>query len=120
MATKATWKRKIKAACQEAGTYRPQFDAVIDTLAATMAIRDEAEAQYKKSGSQPVIAHTNKGGHTNLKKHPALAVIQEQNQQALAYWRDLGLTPAGFKRLDGTAVEKKEASFEEVLAKIGV
>lgn len=120
MATKKTWKRKIKQACEEAGTYQPFFDNVINTLASIMEIRDATVEQYAASGGNPVVAHTNKGGHTNIVKNPALAIINEQNQQALAYWRDLGLTPAGFKRLDGTAVEKKEASFEEVLAKIGV
>lgn len=120
MAKRQTWKRKIKAACVEAGTYQAQFDFVIDTLAGIMEVRDTAQEQFKESGGSPVVKHTNKGGHTNLVKNPALVVINECNQQALAYWRDLGLTPAGFKRLDGTAVEKKEASFEEVLAKIGV
>lgn len=120
MATKATWKKKIKAACEEAGTYRSQFEIVIETLAEIMETRDEAAKQYKLSGNKPVIAHTNKGGHTNLVKNPALAVINEQNQQALAYWRDLGLTPSGFKRLDGKAVEQKDASFEDVLKGIGI
>ncbi len=120
MATKKTWKRKIKQACEEAGTYQPFFDNVINTLAAIMEIRDAAVEQYAASGGNPVVAHTNKGGHTNIVKNPALAIINEQNQQALAYWRDLGLTPSGFKKLNGDAVQKKETSFEDVLSGIGI
>ena len=120
MAKAKTWKRKIKQACEEAGTYQPFFDNVINTLAAIMEIRDAAVEQYAASGGNPVVAHTNKGGHTNIVKNPALAIINEQNQQALAYWRDLGLTPSGFKRLDGKAVEQKDASFEDVLKGIGI
>ena len=39
------WKNKIKKACRDAGTYKPYFDNVIDTLASILEKRDEAEAQ---------------------------------------------------------------------------
>ena len=39
MAKKATWKRRIKAACDEAGTYQPFFDLAIDQLAGIMENR---------------------------------------------------------------------------------
>ena len=120
MATKKTWKRKIKQACEEAGTYQPFFDNVINTLAAIMEIRDAAVEQYAASGGNPVVAHTNKGGHTNIVKNPALAIINEQNQQALAYWRDLGLTTKGWVSITGNKTEKKETSFEDVLSGIGI
>lgn len=121
MAKKGTWRRKIRAACEEAGTYEPFFDIVIDQLAGIMETRDEALKQFKASGGNPVVAHTNKGGNTNLVKNPALQVINECNQQALAYWRDLGLTPSGFRKLSGKDVAtKKEATFEDVLAGIGI
>jgi hypothetical protein len=31
----------------------------------------------------------------------------ELNAQALAYWRDLGLTPAGLRKLNADAVKEK-------------
>lgn len=117
---KKEWLKVIKDACEQAGTYSEEYSSVIDTLAGIMEIRDEAEKQYQESGAHPVVAYTNKGGHTNLRKNPALAVINEQNQQALAYWRDLGLSPAGFKKLDGAAIKKTGKSFEEVLQGIGL
>lgn len=120
MANADTWERKITKACKEAGTYEPFFKLVIKQLSQVMEMRDKAKEQFEKSGGNPVVMHTNKAGHKNIVKNPALVVINECNQQALAYWRDLGLTPAGFKRLDGTAVEKKEASFEDVLKGIGL
>lgn len=121
MAKKPTWRRKIRAACDEAGTYQPFFDLAIDQLAGIMENRDAAQEQYKASGSHPVIMHTNKGGNTNLVKNPALVIINECNQQALAYWRDLGLTPKGFKALgNDTTSTKKEATFEDLLSGIGI
>lgn len=119
MAEKTTWVEKIKEACRQAGTYQPFFDIVIDELAGIMETKDEAEEQYKQSGAHPVVAYTNKGGFTNLRKNPALAVIQECNQQALAYWRDLGLTPSGFKKLDGQLQKQEETdAFSELLGGI--
>lgn len=121
MAAKATWRKKILAACEEAGTYQPFFDLAIEQLAGIMETRDQAQKQYKAMGKSPVIKHTNKGGATNLVKNPALVVINDCNQQALAYWRDLGLTPAGFKKLNGGAITKDNAgSFEDLLSDLGI
>ena len=119
MAEKTTWVEQIKEACRQAGPYQPFFDILIDELAGIMETKDEAEEQSKQSGAHPVVAYTNKGGFTNLRKNPALAVIQECNQQALAYWRDLGLTPSGFKKLDGQLQKQEETdAFSELLGGI--
>lgn len=119
--TKDEWARKIRSACKKAGTYQPQFKYVIETLAQIMETKDAAIELYTKSGGNPVVAYTNKGGHTNLRKNPALAVIQECNVQALAYWRDLGLTPAGLKKLNADVVKdtKTEGGLEKLLAGLG-
>ena len=54
-------------------------------------------------------------------KNPALKVVDDLNKTALAYWRDLGLTPAGLKRLgESTLTVQKGSTFEEVLAEIGI
>ena len=116
----AEWESKIKGICEAAGTYRPFFDEIISQLAQILEIRDNALADFKSSGNSPVIVHVNKGGHSNMVKNPALVVINECNQQALAYWRDLGLTPSGYKKLNGDAVSKHDTTFEDALAKIGV
>jgi hypothetical protein len=113
------WKNKIKKACRNAGTYQPYFDHVIDSLASILEKRDEAEAQYIESGSLPVVEYTNKGGATNMSKNPALVLWDELNKSALAYWRDLGLTPAGLKKLNEDALKEKQAGFSDLLKDIG-
>lgn len=113
------WELVIKEACQEAGTYQPFFDLIIAELAGIMDTKDAALEIYEKSGGSPVVKYTNKGGFTNLRKNPALAVIQECNQQALGYWKELGLTPSGFKKLDGVVSRKQETdAFSELLGDI--
>ena len=47
-------------------------------------------------------------------KNPALAVWDELNKSALAYWRDLGLTPAGLKHITNTAPAKVKRSKLEI------
>ena len=114
------WTDVIKKACEDAGTYQEFFDLVIDQLAGIMETKDAAQKIYEESGGFPVVKYTNKGGHENLRKNPALAIINECDQQALSYWRDLGLTPSGFKKLGETLVLKKEKTFEDVLKDIGI
>lgn len=117
--TKSRWKSRIKKACEDAGTYRPFFDAVIETLATILEKRDDALAVFEKTGGNVIVSHTNKSGATNLEQHPALRLANDLNRDALAYWRDLGLTPAGLKKLNAEVVEDKSAgNFERLLEKI--
>lgn len=112
---RGAWKNRIMKACRQAGTYEPYFDQTIKVLAEILEKRDEAEEEYKRLGSMPVIKHTNKAGKTNIVKNPALVVWDELNKSALAYWRDLGLTPAGLKKIRGEAGEQKKSALAKVL-----
>lgn len=117
--TRTEWKDKITAACEDAGTYRPFFDSAIDTLSGILERRDDAEEKYIASGGNPVITHTNKAKETNIVKNPILLMLNDLNAQALAYWRDLGLTPAGYKKLNADVVEnKKQANFDRFMEQI--
>lgn len=117
---KGAWKKRIKNACELAGTYRPFFDETIETLATILEKRDEAQKAYKDSGSLPIVTHTNKAGATNYIKNPALVLWDDLNKSALAYWRDFGLTPAGLKKIDETMPKKKkENALERALKDLG-
>lgn len=102
---KRQWKQRITRACKQAGTYQPYFVPVIDTLATILAARDQAQYVYEQAGSRATVAHTNKAGATNIQKSPQLQAILDLNTQALSYWRDLGLTPAGLRKINAEAIE---------------
>lgn len=120
MPKKGAWKNRITKACIEAGTYKPQFEEAIKTLSEILEKRDAANQAYKEYGSFPVIKHTNKGGATNLAKNPALVLWDELNKSALAYWRDLGLTPSGYKKIMGDQPkEETPSALAEALKNIG-
>lgn len=112
----ASWKKVIKENCIQAGTYRECFDPVIKTLAAIMEKRDMAQKQFDDGGGEIIVEHTNKAGATNLERNPALLAVNELNRDALQYWRDLGLTPAGLKKINENAMRaRKKNSLADVL-----
>lgn len=117
--TAAEWKKRIVRDVKAAGTYQKYFGSVIDTLSAILARRDDAEALFVASGGNILVKHTNKGGATNIEQNPALRLINDLNRDALAYWRDLGLTPAGYKRLNLEASQTKtQGGLEQLLSKL--
>ena len=117
---KKEWIQLIRANCESAGTYRAFFDPVIDTLSDILAKRDNAQEQYEKSGGKPIVKHTNKAGATNLEQNPALRLINDLNRDALAYWRELCLTPSSLKKVNEEAMKaKKKSTLAEALKGLG-
>ena len=105
---KKSWKTRIKKAAKEAGTYKPYFDYVIDALAGILERRDEARALYEEDEEGPVVEFTNKNGAQNRVKNPLIAIIEDAERTALTYWRDLGLTPAGLKKISDESFSKEK------------
>lgn len=103
-----TWSKRIKDWCIEAGTYQVFFNQTIDTLAGILERKDEASERYKESGCQPIVKYTNKAGATNEVTNPALALMNDLDKIALTYWRELGLTPSGYKKIQGEKPKERE------------
>ena len=112
---KLAWRKRIVKACEEAGTYQPFFDSVIDTLAQIMENRDNAQEKFEQLGGQTVVTHTNKAGAKNIVKNPALVVLMECDSQALTYWKELGLTSRAYREIHKTAPKHKVSTLEEAL-----
>jgi phage terminase small subunit len=114
------WVTKIKRDTKRAGTYKPFFDEVIKTLASILEERDKAQETFEATGGKVIVAHTNKAGATNLEQNPALRLVNDLNRDALAYWRDLGLTPKGLKAINEQALQEQKAdALTEALADLG-
>lgn len=97
---KRRWKEEITAACKDAGTYQPFFEGAIDTLAQILEQRDKIHKQYVDEGANPiVIRHTDRSEQKYTAKNPLLALESDLNSQALAYWKELGLTMKSWKEL---------------------
>lgn len=118
----ATYKKKIIQDMKSIGTYQPEFDKVIDNLADIYEDMDTAREQFKKSGGNIVVKHTNKNGSTNLVKNPFFLAIEGLQNNILMYNRELGLTPAGYRKIKGEAAvpEEKRKGLATILAEIKV
>ena len=101
--------------CESVGTYRPEFLPVINTLADILEERDNVRAQYRKEGSRPVITKISDRGAVNSGKNPLLTAWEDLNKDALAYWKELGLTPAGLKKLSYDALHDQNSGLEQLL-----
>lgn len=119
---KEAWKKRIRKASQEAGTYRPYFESIIVSLAEILEARDQVRKYYVDSGALPVVQRTNKGGHTNVEKNPILVIYDDMNKTAMIYWKELGLTPKGLKAIDEKSMrtQQKKASLGDALREIGL
>ena len=106
--TKIKWISVIYGQLTALGTEDPAYDSVIETLAGILEQRDKTFREFKASGGKSAIPYTNKNGSTNLVKNPLLILWDDLNKSALAYWRELGLTPSGYKKVTGDAPKKEK------------
>ena len=104
--TKIKWKNRIIKQLTAMGTDIDTYEAVIAALGGIL-------------GARSVIAHTNQGGSTNTVKNPLLVLWDDLNKSALAYWRELGMTPSSYRKMTGDVMQKeKRPSLAAVLASI--
>ena len=117
---KATWKKRIEEQMKLAGTYREHFVPVIDALAAILEERDRTREAFIAGGSEPLVEVVSDRGAVNMRKNPLLELWIALNKDALTYWRDLGLTPAGLKKIDETAMApRKRSALSDALRELG-
>lgn len=112
------WKNKISASLKQMQVDPKQYGAVINTLADILEQRDACYEQYVDEGSCPVVEHTNQGGNTNTVKNPLIVLWSDLNTQALAHWRELGLTPSSYKKITGGKAQTQDSALMAVLNKL--
>lgn len=106
--TKSNWKNLINEQMAALGVQNSAYNSAIETLAGILEQRDKTFKEFKGSGGKSVIEYTNKGGSTNMTKNPLLVLWDDLNKSALAYWRELGLTPSSYKKMTGDTVKKEK------------
>ena len=115
------YKKQIINKMKQVGTYNTSFMYTINTLAKVLADYEETINLYERTGRQKIVKHTNKSGATNIIKNPLYQAIEKQRDDIIAYSRELGLTPAGLKRIkDKGNTSKKESRLERVLHELTI
>lgn len=107
--SKTKWKNLIKKQLTALGLQNDAYESMVESLAAILEQRDKTFDEFRQSGGKSVIEYTNKGGSTNMTKNPLLVLWDDLNKTALAYWRELGLTPSSYKKLTGTGAKQEES-----------
>lgn len=107
---KSDYKKKIKAQIKFDSDYIPSFETTIEILSQILEERDRVYSEYTKGGALPVVEFTSDRGATNLKPNPLLKQWQELNTTALSYLRELGLTAAGLRKLQGQIPKQEKAN----------
>ena len=110
-----TYEKRIIKNMKAVGTYKAEFNQVIKTLAKIYEEFDKAKEQFEQSGGQYVITHTNENGATNTIKNPLYRIVEEMEEKILAYNRELGLTPSGYKRIMNKFEKEKRSELAEAL-----
>lgn len=114
------WKRKAIEQMKTVGTYQDAFLPTVDALAKLLEQRDSVYDEYIAQGGEPIIEKYSDRGAVNKTVNPLMALWKDLNRDALQYWRDLGLTPAGLKRINETAMQKpKESALARALRDVG-
>lgn len=119
MAGRATTKETIKKRTIEAMTnlnvYKAEYDAVIDIYS---ELREQYERYTKELESQgyKYSEFTAQGGE---KKSPLIAVLETLRKDILQYSVQLGLTPAGLKKMNEKSGDnEKKSILAEALKRI--
>ena len=111
--------KEIKRKMRAVGTYNISFSYTIEVLAKVLVDYQTTVETFEKTGGHIVIKHTNKNGSTNIVKNPLYLVLEKLRDDIMTYSRELGLTPAGLKRInqDGNKPEKK-SNLEMILSEL--
>lgn len=117
--TAKSWITEIKKQMSLKGVDYSGFGNVIQTLAELLEQRDKLYKQYQNEGSEVMVLYTSDRGQENMIINPLLKEWQNMNRDALVYWRELGLTPAGLKKLNEDSMKPAEQSpLDKVLANL--
>jgi len=115
------YKNQIIYKMKQVGTYNASYMYTINVLAKVLADYEETINLYERTGRQKIVKHTNKSGATNIIKSPLYQAIEKQRDDIIAYSRELGLTPAGLKRIkDKGNTSKKESRLERILHELTI
>ena len=114
------YKRQIVRKMKAIGTYNASFMYTIIVLSKVLAVYEVTTEQFERTGGHMVIKHTNKSGATNIVKNPLYQAIEKLRDDIITYSRELGLTPAGLKRINKDGAQReKQSPLERVLLELG-
>lgn len=90
--------------------YHEEFGNAVTVLARMLYDYQETLRMFEESGGRVVVKHTNKAGAVNAVKNPYYQTLEGLRINILAYLRELGLTPAGLKKVNDASMKPEKSS----------
>ena len=94
---------KVRQAMESLGVYKKEFDPVIAIYCEMQEQYRELSDRYEKGGYE--FSETTASGS---KKAPIVTTLESLRRDILAYSSQLGLTPAGLKKIKDDMREEKD------------
>ena len=105
--------KRLRKAMRDLGTYKPQFNHVIEICGRMMDQYDKLTADVE-DGNVAMTEITEAGG---TKKSATALIIEGLRKDILAYHKELGLTPGALKKMNDAALKVNTGgSFAEAIA----
>lgn len=106
------------------GVYRPEFDLTIDIYVGLIKQYNSLQKAFNsalKNGEKIEEIVTEMTADGGCKKSPIVATLENLRKDILTYSVQLGLTPAGLKRINdkGMKGKGKTSKLEKVLMDLG-
>ncbi|OLF47296.1 hypothetical protein BU202_08190 [Streptococcus cuniculi] len=113
--TKKSIVSKVKKTMNELGTYRKEFDQVIEVYSGMLFQYQEYEKQHAEAGYPVTEIYVNNAGAENERKVPIISVMETLRKDILSYSNQLMLNPKAL----GESFEKddKESPLKAVFAR---
>ena len=109
----------IRGSLESLGVYRVEFDPAVWALAKIEEEVDAAWAEYEAEGCIRIITTINKAGAEYRQQNPSYTAWLNLVAECRSQRRELGLTPAGLKKLREDAMKQpKRSALAEALAKL--
>ena len=100
-------------------TYKPEFIPIIMRYAEMRLQFSLLMAQWYENGCKITDTYTNKAGASNQRKTPLYQSIEQLRQELTNVENILGITPAGYKKInDKGLLPKKGSALAEALKKL--
>ena len=115
--TEKGYRGKIQRACRSVGTYKDEFEPLINRLADAYLRHAQLQELYESEGSRPMVTIRTRSGPVTV-KNPILDEQDRLSRLILEMEKELGLTPAALRRVNTAAMEAKKEADDPLTAAI--
>lgn len=102
---------------KDLGTYKKEFNQIIDIYAGLLHQYKHFETEFMKSGYQIEEEYTNKSGATNMRKVPLYTAMESIRKDIATYSDKLALNVKAFESI--TVEVAQQSALEKALSKLG-